>query len=87
MRAWGAPVTEVILQSLPATLLVYLFVLKLNLLPANTTRGMRRLRRRRRLPTLVQLALIGSLWVGAWLVYDIVPYALEILRAARRGLL
>ena len=166
IEGMGAPVTEVILQTLPATLLVfglgtaiaflggqwlgrltgwrspkwfsgtatlgaialytsfppwlafllvYLFVLKLNLLPANATRamfrqpqvsqpqvmnqmvltllltlaitlatawGLRRLRRRRRLPTLVQLALIGSLWVGAWLVYDIVPVAVEIMRAA-----
>jgi peptide/nickel transport system permease protein len=95
--------------------LVYLFVLKLNLLPANATRamfrqpqvnqpqvmnqmvltlllalaitlaaawGMRRLRRRRRLPILVQVALIGTLWVGAWLVYDILPYAVEIMRSA-----
>jgi len=98
-----------------AFLLVYLFVLKLNLLPANATRAMfrqpqvsqpqvmnqmlltllvavaitlaaawvvRRLRRRWRLSTIVQLALILLLWVGAWLVYDIVPYATETMRAA-----
>ena len=44
--------------------------------------GVRRLRRRRRLSTLVQLALILLLWVGGWLVYDVVPYATETLRAA-----
>ena len=166
IEGMGAPVTEVILQTLPATLLVfglgtaiaflggqwlgrltswrspkwfsgtatlgaialytafppwlafllvYLFVLKLNLLPASATRamfrqpqvsqpqvmnqmvltllmavaitlavgwGVRRLRRRLRLSILVQLALILLVWVGAWLVYDIVPHAVEIMRAA-----
>jgi len=166
IEGMGAPVTEVILQTLPATLLVfglgtaiaflggqwlgrltswrspkwfsgtatlgaialytafppwlafllvYLFVLKLNLLPASATRamfrqpqvsqpqvmnqmvltllmavaitlavgwGVRRLRRRLRLSILVQLALILLVWVGAWRVYDIVPHAVEIMRAA-----
>jgi len=44
--------------------------------------GVHRLRRRWRLSTIVQLALILLLWVGAWLVYDIVPYATETMRAA-----
>ena len=60
--------SEEMRQTLPATLLVYLFALKLNLLPANATWGMRRLRRPglgdHRHPGGSAIGLLS--WLGGW---------------------
>jgi peptide/nickel transport system permease protein len=98
-----------------AFMLVYLFVLKLRWLPANATRGIfrqpevshpevivqllvtlllaaaltlgvaalvQRSRRRRRLATPLQLALLLALWVGGWVAVGMLAEAVEVLRAA-----
>lgn len=98
-----------------AFLLVYLLVIRWNLLSMNASRAMylqptigqpalmnqmlltlllavaivlsaswaiRRTRNRRKLPTLIQLALILLLWVGSWKALGILGFAVGLMRAA-----